>query len=549
MCGILTIFGKNIHNVNLDILLRKIVHRGPDNTSKYEDIFSKIGFVRLAIMDVFNGNQPFQIDNIISVTNGEIYNYKELKDIYFKDTNFKSNSDCEIIIHLYRKFGFEFMNKVEVKGMFAFVIYNTDSKEVIVGRDFMGIIPLYKSYDQLGNIYFCSELKAIDHCTNIKIYPPGLICKFSDGDKIDSYNYYKEKWFIDNSYIPNYRINTDAKFLELRNKFIDAVESHMMTDIKYGVLLSGGLDSSLVASIVKRKMVRDNIKENLNTFSIGLKGSPDLESAQKVADFLGTNHYGFTYTIEEGLSAIRDVIYHTETYDTTTIRASTPMYLLSRKIKSFGFKMVLSGEGADEMFGGYLYFHKAPNAVEFQKELVLKMKKLHFYDNLRANKSMLAWGIETRVPFQHKDMINYTMNIDPQDKMCGDKIQKYIIRKAFDDKHDPYLPEEILWRQKEQFSDGVGYGWIDSLKELGESQISDYQMKLVNQIYPKNTPNTKEEFLYRTIYESLFSKTTIDVVNFEKSIACSTASALKWEKLQNQTYDPSGLCIDTHIKN
>tara|TARA_B110000208_G_C11774950_1_gene431662 strand:- start:259 stop:1905 length:1647 start_codon:yes stop_codon:yes gene_type:complete len=548
MCGILSIFGKNVGDIDINILIKKIVHRGPDDTSKYLDEYAKIGFVRLSIMDVLKGNQPFKSEDVISVTNGEIYNYKELKKEHFPDTEFKTDSDCEVIIHLYKKFGWNFMKKVNIKGMFAFVIYDKVLKEFVVGRDFMGIIPLYKSYDELGNMYFSSELKAIDHCTNIKIYPPGVVTRYSNEKELE-YNYYTENWFTDNTFSPNYRINTPERYLELRNKFIDAVESHMMADIKYGVLLSGGLDSSLVASIVKRKMMRDGSPGNLNTFSIGLKGSPDLIAAEKVAEFLGTNHYGFTYTIEEGLSAMRDVIYHTETYDTTTIRASTPMYLLSRRIKSLGFKMVLSGEGADEMFGGYLYFHKAPNVKEFQKELVLKMKKLHFYDNLRANKSMLAWGIETRVPFQDRDMIDFTMNIDAEDKMCSDKIQKYIIRKAFDDKDNPYLPDEILWRQKEQFSDGVGYGWIDSLKSLGEEKVSEYQMNLVDKIYPINTPNTKEEFMYRQIYESLFSKQTIEVVNFEKSIACSTASALNWDKLQNQNYDPSGLCIDDHVHN
>ena len=547
MCGILTLFGSNITNICIDQLLKKIVHRGPDNSSKYEDGSAKIGFVRLGIIDLEKGNQPFELDNIVAVTNGEIYNYKELKQKYFNNVEFSSNSDCEIIPHLYKKFGFSFMNDVDIQGMFAFIIYNKLTKQIIVGRDFMGIIPLYIGYDNLGNIYFSSELKGINHCNNIEVYKPGSIKMYTNLIEEDSYEYYKEEWFINKNFMPNYRIDNEYRINELKENFIKSVESHMMSDAKYGVLLSGGLDSSLVASIVKNKLLRDNSSYILNTFSIGLEGSPDLKAAVKVAEFLQTKHHSFTYTIEEGLSALKEVIFHTETYDTTTIRSSIPMYLLSRKIKALGFKMVLSGEGADEMFGGYLYFHKAPNAIEFQKELVLKMKKLHYYDNLRANKSMLAWGIEARVPFQDKDFITYVMNIDPRDKMCSDKIQKYILRKAFDQFGNEFLPDDILWRQKEQFSDGVGYGWIDSLKKMAELKVSDNQMSLVEKIYPKNTPNTKEEFMYRMIFESIYSKTAVDVVNFEKSIACSTESALKWEKLKNQNYDPSGLCIDDHI--
>lgn len=548
MCGIFTLFGKNIETVKFKQYLDKIVHRGPDATTIYSDNIAKIGFVRLSIMDVTNGHQPFENEDIISVTNGEIYNYKDLKNKYLEGTVFKTDSDCEIILHLYQKFGFYFMKEVKVNGMFAFVIYDKSKGEVIVGRDFMGIIPLYKGYDNIGNLYFSSEAKAIDHCTNIEIFQPGEIHKYKDENFNDFYTYYNEDWLVQPNHIPSYKINNNIKFMELREKFINAVESHMMADIKYGVLLSGGLDSSLVASIVERKLLREG-KPILTTFSIGLKDSPDLISAKKVADYLGTNHYTFTYTEKEGIECLRNVINHIETYDTTTIRASTPMYILARRIKSLGFKMVLSGEGADEMFGGYLYFHKAPNYIEFQKELVSKMKKLHYYDNLRANKSMLAWGIESRVPFQDRDMIDYVMNIDPVDKMCGDKIQKYILRKAFDDKINPYLPDDILWRQKEQFSDGVGYNWIDSLKALGESMISEQQMKLATNIYPINTPNTKEEFLYRKIYEELFSSATGKTINFEKSIACSTEAALKWDKLQNQKYDPSGLCIDDHVSN
>lgn len=534
MCGIVAIFGKN--SASIEDLSNNIIHRGPDKVSKYQDTYAKIGFVRLSIIDVFGGNQPFILGDLVCVANGEIYNYKELRSAFSED-DFATQSDCEILVHLYKRHGFRFMTEVVVKGMFAFIIYDRRTREVVIGRDFMGIIPMYFGYDNVGSLYFGSELKAFDqYTTNTSIVEPGVITRFRDEMPNDSYNYYTEPWFVNEDYMPN--IATDLSVL--KSKFIEAVESHMMSDVNYAVLLSGGLDSSLVASIIKRKVAKGGV---LTTFSIGLEGSPDLASAEKVAKYLGTKHYGFTYTIEEGHSALKNVIRHIETYDTTTIRASTPMYLLAQKIKALGFKMVLSGEGADEMFGGYLYFHKAPNREAFQKELVSKMKKLHYYDNQRANKSMLAWGVETRVPFQHRDFIDYAMNIDPSDKMCNDRIQKYILRKAFDDKENPYLPEEILWRQKEQFSDGVGYGWIDSLKRKGDEMIDDRLMQLASCVYPNNTPTTKEEFMYRNIYESLFRS---DNVNFEKSVACSTASALQWEELQNNEADPSGLAVNIH---
>ena len=543
MCGITAIFNKcKIKSVEIKQLLKTIEHRGPDDTIYYKDTNAHIGFVRLGIMDPLDGNQPFysKDNKIVGVVNGEIYNYKKLISDHGIET--KTESDCEVLIHLYNLYGSNFMRDVKVDGMFSFIIYDTENNIIVTGRDFMGIIPFYIAFDVHGNIYFTSEMKNVNHCNNIQIYEPGVITIITNFDYVNRchYNYYSKPWFNDSNYLP---IGGSS---ELNMIFTRAVQSHIMSDVKFGVLLSGGLDSSLIASIVSN--TNKNSKP-ITTFSIGLKGSPDLESALTVAKFLKTKHYNFEYTVEDGLDVMEEVIYHIETFDTTTIRASIPMYILARKIKALGFKMVLSGEGADEMFGGYLYFHKAPNQEEFKKETVSKMKKLYYYDNQRANKSMMAWGIEVRVPFQDRDMIDYVMDMDPVVKMCKDdlqkdRIQKHILRSAFDTPGFKYLPTDILWRQKEQFSDGVGYNWIKSLKTLADSRVSDCQISQASLIYPIMTPTTKEEFMYRTIYETKFSKPTLDTINFEKSVACSTQSALKWSALRNVACDPSGLCID-----
>lgn len=523
-------------------LSRLLRHRGPDWSGVYSNDNAILVHERLAIVDTENGAQPLynQNRNHVLAVNGEIYNHKQLESNLNVDYDFQTKSDCEVILPLYEEFGVNFVDKL--KGMFAFVLYNEKDNSYLVARDHMGIIPLYMGHDEHGNFYVASEMKALmPICKTVSEFPPGHILDSNDGE---IKQYYQRDW-TDYDNIKN----NSTSIPELRNALEESVKSHLMTDVPYGVLLSGGLDSSLISSITQKFAAR-RVEENdlsdawwpkVHSFACGLKGSPDLAAAQKVADSIGTIHHSIEFTVQDGIDALKEVIYHIETYDVTTIRASTPMYLMARKIKAMGIKMVLSGEGADEIFGGYLYFHKAPNSKEFHEELVRKLDNLHMFDCLRANKSMSAWGIEARVPFLDKDFMDVAMRIDPEDKMCKDgKIEKHVLRASF----EGYLPEEILWRQKEQFSDGVGYSWIDSLKEMVETEVSDQQLANAEFKFPHNTPATKEAYFYRTVFEEKFPLTSAaECIPGGKSVACSTEAALAWDESFQNMADPSGRAV------
>ena len=500
---------------------------------------------RLAIVGVDSGAQPLynpEKNNILAV-NGEIYNHKELRKNLNIDFQFQTESDCEIILALYKEKGVNFLD--DLNGIFAFCLYDEEKDKYLIGRDHIGIIPLYYGHDMHGNTYVASEMKAlIEVCTDIKEFPAGHY--LWSGDK-EPTKYYSRDW---ESY-ENVKDNEADKDV-IKKGLEDAVHRQLMCDVPYGVLLSGGLDSSIISAITQKFSAKrieddDNSKAwfpQLHSFSVGLEGSPDLEYAQKVADSIGTIHHPIHFTIQEGVDAIKEVIYHLETYDVTTVRASTPMYLMSRKIKAMGIKMVLSGEGADELFGGYLYFHKAPNDQEFHEELCRKVSKLHMFDCLRANKSMAAWGIEARVPFLDKEFVDVAMRTNPKAKECKDgKIEKNILREAF----EGYLPEEVLWRQKEQFSDGVGYNWIDYLKEHANEVISDKMMETAQYKFPVNTPDTKEAYFYRMIFEEHFpTEAAIKCVPHGKSVACSTVEALAWDESFQNNADPSGRAAKVH---
>ena len=544
MCGIVCAF-----NTSNDKLLRSRVlemaktirHRGPDWSGIYSNKNAIIAHERLAIVDPSSGQQPLfsQDDRYILAANGEIYNHKELRD-QFPDYNFSTKSDCEVILPLYEKYGPDFLDKLN--GIFAFAIYDSHKDEYFIARDHMGIIPLYIGWDEKNVFYVSSELKALEgQCEKIELFPPGQYL-------ISSENKFK-KWYIrDWEYFDNVK-SLESDITKLRESLEDAVKRQLMSDVPYGVLLSGGLDSSITSAIAKKysekRIETDDTQRawwpQLHSFSVGLKGSPDLAAARKVANHIGTVHHEIIFTIQEGLDAIKDVIYNLETYDITTVRASTPMYLMARVIKSMGIKMVLSGEGADELFGGYLYFHKAPSAKDFHEETVRKLKKLHMYDCLRANKSLAAWGVEGRVPFLDKEFIDVAMTLNPKDKMINNqRMEKWILRKAFQD----YLPDEILWRQKEQFSDGVGYSWIDSLKEYVSDLISDQEMADAKIKFPIKTPTTKEEYYYRSLFSEHFpSNTAAMSVPQEPSIACSTKIALEWDEAFKSVNEPSGRAI------
>ena len=544
MCGIVCAF-----NTSNDKLLRSRVlemaktirHRGPDWSGIYSNKNAIIAHERLAIVDPSSGQQPLfsQDDRYILAANGEIYNHKELRD-QFPDYNFSTKSDCEVILPLYEKYGPDFLDKLN--GIFAFTIYDSNKDEYFIARDHMGIIPLYIGWDEKDVFYVSSELKALEgQCEKIELFPPGQYL-------ISSENKFK-KWYVrDWEYFDNVK-DLESDITKLRESLEDAVKRQLMSDVPYGVLLSGGLDSSITSAIAKKysekRIETDDTQRawwpQLHSFSVGLKGSPDLAAARKVANHIGTVHHEIIFTIQEGLDAIKDVIYNLETYDITTVRASTPMYLMSRVIKSMGIKMVLSGEGADELFGGYLYFHKAPSAEDFHEETVRKLKKLHMYDCLRANKSLAAWGVEGRVPFLDKEFIDVAMTLNPKDKMIDNqKMEKWILRKAFED----YLPDEILWRQKEQFSDGVGYSWIDSLKEYVSDLISDQEMADAKIKFPIKTPTTKEEYYYRSLFSEHFpSNTAAMSVPQEPSVACSTKIALEWDEAFKSVNEPSGRAI------
>jgi asparagine synthase (glutamine-hydrolysing) len=445
-----------------------------------------------------------------------------------------------VILALYQEKGVSFLD--ELNGIFGFAIYDAQKDAYFIARDHMGIIPLYIGWDINGTFYVASELKALEGvCSKIELFPPGHYMHSSDGEMV---RWYQRDWMDYDAVKDN-----ETSIQEIKDALEAAVHRQLMSDVPYGVLLSGGLDSSVTSAIAK-KYAQKRIESGdtsdawwpqLHSFSVGLEGSPDLAAAQKVADHIGTVHHEIKFTIQEGLDAIKDVVYNLETYDITTIRASTPMYLMARVIKSMGIKMVLSGEGADELFGGYLYFHKAPSAKDFHEETVRKLDKLHMYDCLRANKSLAAWGIEGRVPFLDKEFMDVAMRINPQDKMInGERMEKWVVRKAFED----YLPESVAWRQKEQFSDGVGYDWIDTLKEVVNEAVTDEQLANAAFRFPLQTPTSKEEFYYRSIFESHFpSDAAAMCVPSVPSVACSTPVALEWDEAFKNMNDPSGRAV------
>ena len=546
MCGIVCAFDLKQESDDLRPQIlemsKRIRHRGPDWSGIFSNDKALMGHERLAIVDPTSGNQPlFSEDGrYVLAANGEIYNHKELRQQFEGKYKFKTASDCEVILALYQEKGPAFVD--EMNGIFGFAIYDTQEDTYFVARDHMGIIPLYMGWDQHGTFYVASELKALEGvCTKIELFPPGHYLSSTDKAPVQ---WYTRDWME----FDEVKDNTTS-VEDIHDALAAAVRRQLMSDVPYGVLLSGGLDSSVTSALAKlyaSKRVESDDKQaawwpQLHSFSVGLEGSPDLAAAQKVADHIGTVHHEIKFTIQEGLDAIRDVVYNLETYDITTIRASTPMYLMARAIKSLGIKMVLSGEGADELFGGYLYFHKAPTAKDFHEETVRKLDKLHQYDCLRANKSLAAWGIEGRVPFLDKEFMDVAMRINPKDKMINqERMEKWVVRKAF----EKYLPESVAWRQKEQFSDGVGYNWIDTLKEVVEAAVSDEQMANAQYRFPKQTPQNKEEFYYRSIFEEHFpSETAALCVPSVPSVACSTPIALEWDEAFKNMNDPSGRAV------
>lgn len=556
MCSILGIFGLQTGD-DLPALRRQALelsqrqrHRGPDWSGVHADEGAILVHERLAIVDPAGGSQPLKSADgrLVLAVNGEIYNHRELKKELRHAYDFQTGSDCEVINALYLEDVLDqggpenFLNRLN--GIFAFALWDRDQQRVLIARDPIGVCPLYWGHDREGRLCVASEMKAIASlCADVAQFPPG---HYYDSATRSLIKYYEKPW-------RDYAVTEDVQVSaqELREAFERAVHRQLMTDVPYGVLLSGGLDSSLVAAcaarFARKRVEDDDVSEawwpRLHSFAIGLEGSPDLAAAQIAADALGTVHHGFKYTFEEGLDALPDVIRHIETYDVTTIRASTPMYLLARRIKAMGVKMVLSGEGSDEIFGGYLYFHKAPNAREFHEELVRKLDALYNYDCLRANKSMMAWGVEPRVPFLDVEFLDVAMKMDAQAKMVdkpSGRIEKAVLREAF----DGYLPESILWRQKEQFSDGVGYGWIDGLKAHAEKQVSDRELAAADKRFPINPPLTKEAYFYRSLFEQAFpSPAAAETVPGGKSIACSSPAALAWDPAFASAADPSGRAV------
>lgn len=556
MCGIVCAFdvkeSTEVLRPQLLEMSKKIRHRGPDWSGIFADDKAILAHERLAIVDPASGKQPlFSPDKkLVLAANGEIYNHRELRKQFAGTYDFQTESDCEIILALYQKKGVDFLD--EMNGIFGFAIYDSEKDEYFIARDHMGIIPLYLGWDINGTFYVASELKALEGtCTKIQLFPPGHYLHSSDGE---FKRWYSRDWMEYDAVKDN-----ETSIQAVKEALEAAVHRQLMSDVPYGVLLSGGLDSSVTSAIAKKyaqkRIESDDTTDawwpQLHSFSVGLEGSPDLAAAQKVAKHIGTVHHEIKFTIQEGLDAIKDVVYNLETYDITTIRASTPMYLMARVIKSMGIKMVLSGEGADELFGGYLYFHKAPNAKEFHEETVRKLDKLHMYDCLRANKSLAAWGIEGRVPFLDKEFMDVAMRINPKDKMInGERMEKWVVRKAFED----MLPESVAWRQKEQFSDGVGYSWIDTLKEVVKNEVTDDQLANAKYRFPLQTPTSKEEFYYRSIFEEHFpSDAAALCVPQEPSVACSTRIALEWDEAFKNMNDPSGRAVskvhsDAYVK-
>ncbi len=546
MCGI--VCALNIKQKSEELrpqilqMAKKVRHRGPDWSGVYTNSKAILAHERLAIVDPISGKQPLFSDdkNLVLAVNGEIYNHRELRQQFNGVYNFYTESDCEVLLALYKKHGPGFIENLN--GIFGFVLYDIENDEYLIARDHIGIIPLYIGWDKFGTFYVASELKALEGvCNKIELFPPGHYFWSRTGEYVKWYN--REWTNYDN--VKNNSTSID----ELHDALDAAVKRQLMSDVPYGVLLSGGLDSSITSAIAKKYSKR-RIENNgetgawwpqLHSFAVGLQGSPDLIAARKVAEHIGTVHHEILFTIQEGLDAIKDVIYHLETYDVTTIRASTPMYLMARSIKSLGIKMVLSGEGSDELFGGYLYFHKAPNATEFHNETVRKLSKLHQYDCLRANKSLAAWGIEGRVPFLDKEFIDVAMRLNPNDKMItNERMEKWVLRKAF----EQYLPHSVTWRQKEQFSDGVGYSWIDTLKALVADKVTDDMMANAKYRFPLQTPQNKEEYYYRSLFTELFPSDAAALsVPSEASIACSTPTALAWDEAFRNRADPSGRAV------
>lgn len=546
MCGIVCAFDlkqkSEVLRTQVLEMSKKIRHRGPDWSGVFSNDKTIMAHERLAIVDPASGKQPLYTKDktLVLAANGEIYNHRELRKQFEGKYEFLTESDCEVILALYQEKGPHFVD--ELNGIFGFAIYDVEKDEYFIARDHMGIIPLYIGWDMHGTFYVASELKALEGvCTKIELFPPGHYMTSKGGQLVQ---WYKRDW-------TDYEVvkNNETNIQKIREALEAAVHRQLMSDVPYGVLLSGGLDSSITSAIAKKfaskRIESDDTSEawypQLHSFAVGLEGSPDLTAARKVANHLGTIHHEIKFTIQEGLDAIRDVIYNIETYDVTTIRASTPMYLMARVIKSMGIKMVLSGEGSDELFGGYLYFHKAPNAREFHEETVRKVSKLHMYDCLRANKSLAAWGIEGRVPFLDKEFIDVAMTINPQDKMInGERMEKWVLRKAFED----MLPESIAWRQKEQFSDGVGYSWIDSLKEIVATTVTNEQLLNAKYKFPIQTPLSKEEYFYRSIFNEHFPSDAAALsVPQEASVACSTKIALEWDEAFKNLNDPSGRAV------
>jgi len=546
MCGIVGIFeirgsSEQLRTKALE-MSKRIRHRGPDWSGIFVDEHAIIAHERLAIVDPASGRQPLYSKNrnLVLGVNGEIYNHRDLRKQLEGKFEFQTQSDCEVILALYQEKGIDFIE--DLNGIFAFVLYDREKDCYLIARDHIGVMPLYMGWDADGQFYVASELKALEGvCKKIEEFLPGHYLYSKEGAP--------KKWYS-RSWTEYDNVKNNVSSIEvLRKALEDSVHRQLMSDVPYGVLLSGGLDSSVISAIAKKyaaKRIEDQDQEeawwpNLHSFAVGLVGSPDLIAAKKVADHIGTVHHEIHFTVQEGLDALRDVVYHLETYDVTTIRASTPMYLMSRVIKSMGVKMVLSGEGADEIFGGYLYFHKAPNAQAFHEETIRKLGKLHLYDCLRANKSLAAWGVEGRVPFLDKEFMDVAMALNPEDKMAKDgKMEKWILRKAFED----YLPASVAWRQKEQFSDGVGYNWIDSLKAMVAEKVTDDQMKSAAFRFPINTPMSKEEYFYRSIFAEHFpSDTAASCVPSVPSIACSTPEALAWDPSFRNNADPSGRAV------
>lgn len=546
MCGIVSIF--NIKDQTPELrqkalaMSKKIRHRGPDWSGIYCGKSAILCHERLSIVDPESGRQPlFAPDNKqVLAVNGEIYNHRTIRQAYAEKYDFQTGSDCEVVLALYRDKGVNFLE--DLNGIFAFALYDEEKDDFLIARDPIGVIPLYIGFDADGTVYCASELKALEgFCERYEPFLPGHYYLGSEGKMTKWYN---RDWESYNAVKDN-----TASVEEVHDALEAAVKRQLMSDVPYGVLLSGGFDSSVISAIAKKYAARrvetdgqqDAWWPQLHSFAVGLKGAPDLAKAREVAEHIGTVHHEINYTIQEGLDAVRDVIYFIETYDVTTVRASTPMYLLARVIKSMGIKMVLSGEGADEVFGGYLYFHKAPTPQAFHEETVRKLSKLHLYDCLRANKSLSAWGVEGRVPFLDKEFLDVAMRLNPAAKMCpGATVEKKIVREAFAD----MLPESVAWRQKEQFSDGVGYSWIDTLKEITAAAVSDEQMAHAAERFPIHTPMNKEEYYYRSIFEEYFpSESAALSVPSVPSVACSTAEALAWDEAFKNMNDPSGRAV------